>query len=190
MALSRYLSKLGALLNSDGKVPTAALSGLLAKTQLPVGSVIQSASFPSTFTETNCNTRDTWTACGVNAVITPTSANNKILVIVNSYLLSYGVNANGNVWGETRLKRGASVIDSREIEGRQALAGVYYHANVGMFLTCLDSPNTTSQVTYTAEIMLPSMVNGQVVQNILLRSKFGPSDGVGGGLITLMEIAQ
>jgi hypothetical protein len=184
------LNEIAIALGNDASLASTITTALAGKVPLVSGSIIQSVSFPSTFIETNCSTRDTWTACGVNAVITPKNANNKILVVANAYMLSYGANANGVVWGMTRLKRGATIIDTREVEGRQVLTGVYYHANAGLLLTCLDSPNTTSQVTYTAEMMLPTMANGQVIQNTLLRSKFGPSDGVGGGLITLMEIAQ
>jgi hypothetical protein len=176
MSLARYLSKLGALLNSDGKVPAAGLASGAARANFGAGAVLQVAwdrDSNSVATQSS-----TFVDGGVNASITPTSASSKILVFVKEPVTGDVDNdAQNYVEGQYRLMRdstevllsNASVQFSRGGQMRGADAGFYY----------LDSPNTTSTITYKTQYKVSATPNG--------RSLSINSSGVAS--MVLMEIA-
>jgi hypothetical protein len=148
MSLARYLSKLAALLNSDGKVPSGALAGVAAD-KLPTGTVLQVVvDRDSTPVST---TSSTFVDGAVAASITPKYATSKILVLVKEPVTGDTDNdAQNYVEGQYRLMRdsteillsNASIQFSRGGQMRGADAGFYH----------LDSPNTIKHSTRLLQI--------------------------------------
>ena len=158
--------------SSDPVMGVSALTGTLAKARLPAGSVLQvvNADFSTEVLSTSTTFADT----GLTASITPTSASSKILVLVNHS----GVGKQG---GDTRVKIRLlrNSTDILLIENNAGWTASSAFNRIGSSSTSfLDSPATTSSVTY--------------------KTQFGLQDGSGTvGLqfdscrstITLMEIA-
>lgn len=96
MSLARYLSKLGALLNSDGKVPSGALASGAARANFGAGAVLQVVQAVSTGVVNTSSTSYT-DLTGLSVSIT-VAANSKILLIGTS-----GVYSAGGTWPGGRL---------------------------------------------------------------------------------------
>lgn len=178
MSLARYLSKLGARLLSDGKVPTSALGA---------GAVLQVVQSVKTDTASGTNTSQADVA-GLSASITPSSASSKILVILN-------INGNGTALGNhirLSLMRDATQIAMGDAAGsRKRLSGWIYNPDsygIGSSVTTfLDSPSTTSAVTYKVQASCEGG-SGWWIN----RSSGDPDNAISGrtiSSITLMEIA-
>jgi hypothetical protein len=155
------LSTSGANVTIAGTLTTAAQS--IAKASLPTGSVLQvvQASTSSLFDSTSTTYADS----NLTASITPTSATNKILVLVNQNILStggaavgYGFQTNAGV----KLVRGATdlVTPSSDGGGKGSIflgTGVAPASGtivIGGYVsfTYLDSPATTSSTTYKTQV--------------------------------------
>jgi hypothetical protein len=121
------------------------------------GGIIQTVSVTKTdtFTTTSSSHVD---VTGLSASITPRSASNKVLVLVN--LSGSAVNALGSA---AQLLRGSTVInlaDASGGRGRTSFSGglhtgdgsgdIYMTLMIGTFY--LDSPATTSSVTYKVQV--------------------------------------
>ena len=107
----------------------------------------------------------------VTASITPNSASNKILVIYSSDAL-YSLVAATNVTYFHNVLRNTTQISERALTAASGSGGL--QARGAMCITILDSPSTTSSVTYKAQHKLTS----------------GSSTGIANDTsITLMEIA-
>jgi hypothetical protein len=127
------------------------------KTSLaPTGSILQVVMGETTTTTSTTSTDGVDTALSVS--ITPKSAANKILVIS----ISQQVNQN-NVNGGTdlRIRRGASILN--------AISTIYFGTGptgigVSVSLSILDSPNTTSAITYGTSIRSGFNTNTATVQ--------------------------
>jgi hypothetical protein len=115
-------------------------------TNFPVGSIVQVvyATTTTEFTTTSTTLQDT----GFSASITPTSSSNKILVISNN---SMYVNINGQgttfVYCRASLARGSTQLQEQRLATNTGLTSVTDTAG-SLNITCLDSPATTSSVTY------------------------------------------
>lgn len=162
---------------------------------IPVGTVLQvkstSDGTPTALTVT-ANTWTAWPSSGINVSITPFFNTSKILVIA---ALTIGVNANS---GAFRLKRGSTAIGVGLQQGsHQEATGVTGYMNSAdtnhtfrtIGATYLDSPATTSALTYSVDVMSESTV---VYVN---RSGSFPDSSATYGCIanstlTVMEIAQ
>ena len=170
----------GVSLVQDGVVTAADLaSGAITSGALPAGSVLQvlqTSWTSSTLTSTNGTPFD----IGNSLSITPSSTSSKVLVIAEAGLYFNNGNSTAFPGLEFLILRGATVLKQR---------GGYYHdsrgggTQYGQSLTrasmnYLDSPNTTSSVTYKVQL------EGFDVSG-------GPSNkgNEQGGSITLMEIA-
>jgi hypothetical protein len=145
MSLARYLSKLGAMLGSDGKVPAAALGAGAARANFGAGAVLQvvTASYSSGISSTST----TWIDTGVSASITPSSSTSKILVLVDQAVEAYASNVTGL---GLRLMRDATAIkttDSTQGGSVNAAVDIWSRAPLNL----LDSPATTSAVTYKTQ---------------------------------------
>ena len=161
------------------------LTGTIAAARLPTGSVLQvvSASIGSRTTSTSTTYADT----GLSASITPSSASNKILVLV-----SQGINAVGGAavgYGNqtdvgVQLLRGATVliVPASDAGGKYSM-GVAASGTLALWaivgMNYLDSPATTSSTTYKTQFALGTAGMTTVYAN----------DYAGGSYITLMEIA-
>ena len=156
----------------DGSVTAADLaSGAITSGALPSGSVLQvvQGSLGSAFSTTSISDQ----ATGLSATITPSSSSNKILVMVTSMLRAAG----GQCFVYQKLWRGA--VGSTLIHTGYPIVGSLNDSDfrgVGA-VTYLDSPLTTSAVTYTVSI------NANYATTAYISSTTEPST------ITLMEIA-
>ncbi len=163
----------GTVVNADIN-SSAAIAG--SKLVMPTGSVLQVVQ-NGTFAQTNFTTRSTWTSTNQNLSITPSSTSSKILVMMTVYLSPRG-NAHSHIRGGVRLKRGSTVIWNNEASPEHASITGYTGETTSMIpVNALDSPSSTSSVTYSLEAYLND--GSQIYV-------FG--SGVGGS-ITLMEIA-
>jgi hypothetical protein len=122
----------------------------LAVASMPIGSIVQVvyATTTTTFTTTSTTLQDT----GFSASITPTSSSNKILVISNN---SMYVNVNGQgtsyVYCKASLARGSTQLQNQNLASNTGLTSIQDIAS-SLDMTCLDSPATTSSVTYKVYI--------------------------------------
>ena len=170
-------------------IPLAsAVSGTLPDGSAPSGSVIQVVS--SVLTSQVSSTATSYTNIGLSASITPTSASNKILAIVNIGM----VNTNTNAGSFLAIFRGANILSQGDASSsrQRTMSGSMFSSadNSGspMTMVFLDSPNTTSSTTYD--------VRGANLENTLAwyinRSRNNENTSYGFtsvSTITLMEIA-
>jgi len=102
-------------------------------------------------------TTTTWTDTTLSATITPTSATSKVLIIVNQHY--YATRSNFGSGVGVRILRGTTVIDTPiDSDGTRprsvyaAATGATTFQNSGIYnRLILDSPSTTSSVTYKTE---------------------------------------
>lgn len=174
MALSRYLSKLGSLLTSDGKVPAAGLASGAARANFGAGAVLQvvQASVVGSIGTSSTS----YVSTGLSAAITPSSTSSKILVLVNGggqYLGGGGFKNN-----QTTVFRNSTNLGG----GTEASLSRLYGPNeiaLPNSIALLDSPSTTSSIVYEVRF---KAVNGSTVY-------FNVGGDSGAVAITLMEIA-
>ena len=151
---------------------TNQLSGMTSAS-MPSGSVLQTVTANTNTAVTT--TSSTYSATGLTASITPTSTSSKILVSVSQNgIYKDGNNTNGI---DIRLvSNGGSAMDI-VLAGRAAgdSAGVFSIGSVSG--TFLNSPNSTSSITYSTDFRAVSNTNTAYVQVYSATSS-----------ITLMEI--
>jgi hypothetical protein len=127
------------------------------------GKILQVLMGTTTTSTTTTSVSGVDTALSVS--ITPSSASNKILVISNSAQMSHTHNSAAS---ELKLRRDSTDLDASAI--------IYFGSNssglnVPMSLSILDSPNTTSSVTYRTRISTGNSSNSTTVtgrQNIIV----------------------
>jgi hypothetical protein len=91
-----------------------------------------------------------YTNIGLSATITPTSSSNRILAITNLGM----VNTAGNAGSFMALFRGATILAQGDATGsrNRTMSGAMYadmtNSGLPMTIMYLDSPNTTSPITY------------------------------------------
>ena len=134
-----------ALSNQLSGMTTASLPAL-GSAQMPTGSVLQVIQTTSD-TATELTAVNTWTTVGTAATITPTSASSKILVMHSAGGFGSGSNASFGF----QLLRGSTAISTRSRYGYAGLSGF---APINWDFKYLDSPNTTSAITYNFQIRL------------------------------------
>ena len=123
-------------------------STTLASSAVSAGKVLQAVTTTST---TNVTTSSTsLVTMNFNVQITPSAASSKVLILFNS-ALGYQNTSSQNFYSYYTLYRDSTNIG----QGNSGIQGVYvaglsYNdiSSVGNFMK-LDSPNTTSQITYT-----------------------------------------
>jgi len=176
---------------TSGTVLTSA-SQSIPKAALPTGSVLQvvQAIKSDTFTTTSSSYTD---VTGLSVNITPTSASNKILVVAS---LTYGGGVNS--YGFAQLVRNGTPIGLGASDGASRTECTFplNIENTGSSqaktmcggMTVLDSPATTSVVTYKVQVV--SGYAGTICT--INRSGDNINDtfsGLGSSTITVMEIA-
>ena len=134
------------------------------------GHVVQVKNFTTTAQTNTTSTSYIDTAITIN--ITPTSASNKVLVRLYCALRADQVSNAGA--GVAVVRNGANIGEQRYMGWNNV--GQYGQDTV--FIEILDSPATTSSVTYKAQVRTE---NGNNIN-------FGHDNGIKG--ITVMEIAQ
>lgn len=132
-----------------------AVNGVLVKSAFPAGTILQVVS--TTKTDVFTTTSTTFTAVtGLSVSITPVSATSKILVTGDVSFAHTGANR----FLRFRLMRGATAIDIGDAAGsRDRATSSWYAGDVngnsgtGAWpINFLDSPNTTSPITYSVQI--------------------------------------
>ena len=115
--------------------------------------VVQATSVDATATTTTA----TWIDVTPTATITPTSSSSKILV---SHTAGGMMHATSAISASFQLLRGSTVICTR---GRQGYSSYNGWSPVPWSMEYLDSPNTTSAVTYKFQIRINS--TGEIRHN-------------------------
>jgi len=140
------------------------------------GSVVQVVNTTST-TATEVDSSTTWTTVAGSITITPTASTSKVLIMHNAGGMAY---ANPEGIG-FRLLRDGTVITTHPRYGFKAAPDGTWNS-VPFTMIYLDSPSTTSAVTYTFQVNATG-TNGQWRHN--------DSSGVSGTATSIaQEIAQ
>jgi len=175
-------------------VANTAIVGRIATAQQPIGAVLQANSAIKTDTFSFSVTARTWTSVtGLSAAITPSSTSNKVLVTaVVSISATNTYNAMGGriTRNGTAVAVGNTVGSSRQFAffGSDDWLGAA-SANQGqIFISFLDSPSTTSSVTYQLQL-----INDRDTETIYVNSGAVDPDSSqefrNASSITVMEIA-
>jgi hypothetical protein len=138
-------------------------------TNFPAGSVLQvvNVAYATSVSTTSTSLVDT----GLSASITPTSASNKILVIVNQTISP--TTGGSNTYAQMALLR-----NSTNIYGDYRVNGTTQYVHTTPSCSILDSPATTSSVTYKTQFATGAAIYTMEAQHAGLRTS----------TITLMEI--
>ena len=148
------------------------LTGTIASARLPTGSVLQvvNATYASETSTTSASYADT----GLTVSITPTSSSSKILVLISQRFFANPSNGNDG-GGNVKVLRGATTLITATRVGLSDSTG----AMDNYFTTSyLDSPATTSSITYKTQFAIFGTLGAFITQ--LSSSPSG---------ITLMEIS-
>jgi len=148
----------------------------ITASDLPAGSVLQVVNFRSTANNTS-TTSQSYVDTGMSATITPSSTSSKILVVANLNGL-YKDNAQNAI--STKLLRGSTDIGT--IDSMNTYTDNTDTGASGASISYLDSPNTSSAVTY--KIQFASISSSNVMINIRWNASYTTHS-----TITLMEIA-
>ena len=136
------------VLSGTSGVPASSLNGVIPDANAPSGSVIQVVQ-GSTATEVSTNTRNVYIDTGLSATITPTSASNRILVLVNQ--VYWQSNPSGaTIYGHIRLLRNNTQIMSPSAS-ENVVGGSINEFGFRQSWSVVDSPNTTSALTYKTQ---------------------------------------
>ena len=123
---------------------------------MPTGSVIQTVQ-TTTQTKTTINQGTTFMDTGVTATITPQFSSSKILIHAYHSVTFSNFAGNGDTGGwSVRLLRGNTVIKNGSDNGSDHYISVPSESSYIVFndpdaISFLDSPNTTSAVTYKTQ---------------------------------------
>jgi hypothetical protein len=132
------------VLSGDGTITGLTTTGISSVQKLPAGSVLQVVQ--ATYTTVQSTSSNSPVTTNFSASITPSSSSNKILIISN---LSVGTVTGSN--GVTlQIWRGGSSIFQQNLNAGYLSIGTSVSENhINNTFTYLDSPATTSSVTYT-----------------------------------------
>ena len=147
----------------------------IAVGDLPAGSVLQVVQ-ASTTTKTQTTTDGSWVSVEPSASITPSSTSSKILILHSAG----GCASAGGSYG-LRIMRDSTEI---RVRARHGYGGDEYLTSVNFDTTYLDSPSTTSAVTYSFDIYI-SASGGSVRHN----DDAGHLTEIASATTILMEIA-
>ena len=153
-----------------------------------VSSVVQvkSTTKTDTFTMSSTTFAD---VTGLSVSITPTSASNKVLVIVN--VNGQGTASTAGMY--LRLLRGATSIAAGDAAGTRITvasmigAGIFLGNTISSTITFLDSPATTSATTYKIQIASQTGANAMHI-NRAENDTDDPARGRAASTITVMEV--
>ena len=154
----------------------------------PAGSVLQVVSTAKSDQFTTSSTSFT-DVTGMSATITPTSSSSKILVIFSVGLVG---NSNAGQFVYLQLVRDTTSISIGDASGSRARVsagngGTQPYSNSSLTITNLDSPSTTSAVTY--KIQMRSQSSGTAKFNSRGDDADNSAYGRSSASLTLMEIA-
>ena len=144
------------------------------------GHVVQVVQVTHT-TQTELTTTGTWTDVASSATITPTSASSKILVIHSAGGMGYATSPGS--FG-MRILRGTTNIASRARQAYLTEHSPNLYSQIAWEMNFLDSPATTSAVTYKVQIYMENAGN---VRHNSSDSNISPTTSLSS--TTLIEIA-
>jgi len=117
---------------------------------MPTGSVLQVVQ-ESGASRTTVSSSATWTSTTLTQAVTPTSTSSKILIGLSQHIRVFG--SHTNVRGGLRLLRDSTVIWNTVGTGETVqVRGSPSEIDQVVNIQFLDSPSTTSAVTYTLQI--------------------------------------
>jgi hypothetical protein len=126
------------------------LRGDMAWSSLPASGKLLQVVQGSTTTQTTTSSTS-FVDTNLSASITPSSASNKVLILVSGPL--YGGNTGYNVYASAGLLRGSTaLIYTTHMSDNQAGSGVGVTVAASLNMQYLDSPATTSSTTYKIQI--------------------------------------
>jgi hypothetical protein len=149
----------------------------LSRSALPAGSVLQVVNVDYG-TETS-TTSTSFSDTGLTASITPTSATSKILIIFTQQGCAKYDNA-GNAIRLNLLRSSSIILNVNDLGGYTATININ---NISMSASYLDSPATTSSVTYKTQFASRISGSSSYVQ------QYGSNANYTRSTMTLMEIA-
>jgi len=142
---------------TTGISASAISTGTLAAARLPAGTVLQVVN--ATKTDTSSTSSTSYTDTGVTATITPSTTSNKILVTI--CVPTVGI-SNDNIAYFQLQRNGTSIIEStggglgETNDATFTIGGQQFSPNNrqgdSLSITYLDSPSTTSAVTYKLQM--------------------------------------
>ena len=137
---------------SNGQVLTTNGSGTLSWSTITTGKILQVVQ-GSTTTAVAYTSSATWTSSGLSASITPSSTSNKILILISAQMDFYR-NSSGAVGSGLKIERsGTAIVTTPNDYGLFIEAAASGASNVAsaqrISLNYLDSPSSTSSLTYT-----------------------------------------
>jgi hypothetical protein len=163
----RAIGTTGQILTVSGGVPTWTTPASSSS------AVVQVKSFFDNTNNTSSST--TYSDTAITLSITPTSASNKVLVIVSAAI--YTLKSGAQTLGNTRLVRGATTLYTDAVLPYIVFGGSgSKEQNMRVTQVYLDSPATTSATTYKLQFAAES--GGSI----------GTNTYSGGSTITLMEV--
>ena len=143
----------------------------LSAFNMPTGSVLQTVQFRSTtYQATGSTSYVNYTH--TNATITPSSTSSKVLVLSSHNCENYQNNSYSSQ-GRFVIYRGGSAVSEENYIRHYDYGGSGHLGMTNVVINFLDSPNSTSSVSYQLYMKLVD----------------GDSTAVGSGSITLLEIA-
>jgi hypothetical protein len=166
-----------AAIGSDLNITIPGAAGTLDRLER-AGNILQVVQ--NTFSTSTVVTNTVYEDTGLSASITPTSTSSKILIIVSQAGHLYRTTTS-NRWGSVRILKDSTEVHEVEqaLGGRGGLTGsADASVSTSISITYLDSPATTSSVTYKTQ----GKVNGT-----LCNYTFQVSEST--SVITLMEVA-
>ena len=142
---------------TSGQALTTNASGQLAFATVAGGKVLQTVTGTTSTIHTNNST--TFADTGLSASITPSATSSKILIMLSqTYNITVGSGSSADAGGSIRLLRDSTVIDPAVNSGGSAHKFYLYVAGTTnvQLNNCynhnqIDSPNTTSSVTYKTQ---------------------------------------
>lgn len=172
-------------INGTGTIAGVSSTGLSAaqnvvRSQLPTGSVLQVVNFTTTSTFST-NSTSFVDATGYSVSITPNFSTSKILVIANLYA---GSTANFAAWFNV-VRNSTTIAGAVSYSGQGSNAA---YATLCDAITYLDSPATTSSVTYKIQAKSDNP-SATIVLGGATNQSFGGGTALNTNSITLLEIA-
>ena len=151
-AITQALIAAGAVGNTEvasGISASKLTTGTVPNAQMPSGSVLQAIQTTATSVHNYGGSSGWSNPSSYNVTITPSSASNKVMVFYNIWGIAYN-NAKHLTWD---LLRNVGGSDSTRFGNTAYGLGAYYTHTMGEFqgpciAQFLDSPNTTSAITY------------------------------------------
>ena len=176
----------GTVLTNSSDIPAANLTG-----SLPAGMGGKVLQVVQTNYSTNVEigTGYTWIDSGLTGAITPTSASSKILVVANMVGDFYATPSIVLEWAERIVRDTTNVyVTSKGYQGAGASSNSYWYLNHSHSMVFLDSPSTTSAITYKVQ-GAAGVYSGSSSDWRLRYQTTNAIVGSGTSTMTLMEIA-